>query len=619
MKTNILILATFIILSVKTEAQPASQTKTTNPFIVESLSMIRGDSLLSYMQALQDFETRFCLAPNRKEVAIWLMNKFLSFGIPEVSIDSFQFYVSWPNDTMTWQYNVIAKIPGQVCPDFEIVVMGHYDSSVFSWNGNPMNNAPGADDNASGVAAILECARVIMEMDYSPERSIIFLATAAEELMSFGNSGATHYAQQVFAENRKLGMVINNDMIAYNEDSWKLIIVDDHKSAHINYMATEVIENYTSLNYDFDNSVGFCDLEPFVDRAYSGIFFIEDYPRNPYYHTINDVVDHLDTTYHAEMTRVSLGLLLHYETITTEAALAEISDVPIANCSGSINPVITVRNLGSDTITSINVVCIINAYDTIVFSWTGTIPFLENAQIELPETLFALLDANDLKVILDNINETTDHFAGNNSMSISFGKAIPTPHEIKLRIRLDNKPEEITWDIKNNEGETVFNGGAYSTPNTIVNVTMNFEEMGCYTFTINDTGGDGLKPPGHFLLYYGTNSQIIFGTTFGNQAQTQFDVGNTLFVFEPGSSEGIRLHPNPVQDYGFIEFNLNSGSFVEITVYNLFGQKVYDLARQHYKSGIHQLKYYVGKLYSGVYIISIRLNDNHFVRKILKQ
>jgi hypothetical protein len=619
MKKALFFLAVLLILWSEADAQQKAVSRSTDPFIVEALELIRGDSLMSYMQALQDFETRYFLAPNRKEVATWIMNKFLSFGVPEVSIDSFLFYIPIQNDTTTWQYNVIAKIPGMVYPDFEVVVMGHYDSTVNPWSGNPMDIAPGADDNASGVAAALECARVMMEMGYSPERSIVFLATATEEYMYDGNSGATQYAQQVADQNRKLGMVINNDMIAYNEDSWRVIIVDDPHSAYINFMATEVIENYTSLNFSFNNFVGYCDLEPFIDLGYSGIFFIEDYPNqmNPYYHTINDVVDHLDTAYHAEITRVSLGLLLHYETMTTEAALAEIL-MPAANCSGSLNPVFKVRNLGSDTITSMDFICIINSLDTVVFSWMGTIPFLENGMVELPNIPFTLLDENEIKVVIETVNGLNDQYSDNNSMSFGFGKAIPTPSEIKLRLRLDNKPEEITWEIRNNEGEIVFSGGPYPTPNIIINITMNFDELGCYTFTINDAGGDGLNAPGHFLLYYSSNTHILYGINFGSQSQTQFDVGNTLFVIEPKELASVRLHPNPVQDYGFIELDLNSASVVEVVVYNLFGQQVYNLAGQHYEPGTHLIIIDAGNLNPGMYIVSIRLDDELFARRIIK-
>lgn len=73
------------------------------------------------------------------------------------------------------------------------IIGGHYDS--FTWE-NPLQYAPGADDNASGIAAILEIARVMKMRNYESECTIKFITFAAEELMRFGNSGAEHYAQE---------------------------------------------------------------------------------------------------------------------------------------------------------------------------------------------------------------------------------------------------------------------------------------------------------------------------------------------------------------------------------------------------------------------------------------
>ncbi len=314
------------------QQKPASST--TDPFIVEALSMIRGDSLLAYMQALQDFETRFMIAPNRREVATWIMEKFLSFGVPEVRLDSFLCNTTgFGFDTITWQYNVEAKIPGGDHADQEILTMGHYDSFVSSWSGDPMISAPGANDNASGTAAALESARIIMEMDYQPEKTLVFLATAAEELMYAGFSGAKHYAQQAYNDERNLAMIINNDMIAWNDGTGTVNIKIHENSPHINQLALHIIENYTSLDYIYGNLWTFADLEPFVELGYHGIYFMENFSNQfyPWYHTIDDVVDHLDTAYHAEITKISLGSILHLD-------IHGFIHLPgDANCDGAIN------------------------------------------------------------------------------------------------------------------------------------------------------------------------------------------------------------------------------------------------------------------------------------------
>jgi hypothetical protein len=309
--TFLVIILTFSSVTLQSQ----TYTSSADTMIVAALGMINADSLQANVQALQDMGTRFMLAPNRKEVATWIMDKFSSFGISEVRLDSSLCYVSinWPPliyDTTTWQYNVEARIEGNTIPDEEVVLVGHYDCAVqYS---DPLILAPGADDNASGTAATLECARVIMEMGYQPEQTLIFLASAAEELMYYGDAGTEHYAEEAQAAGRDITMAINNDMIAWNDGSWTLTLFNHILSPQITGLAIEIIENYTSLNYDSFEPVYDVggDIQPFLDAGYNGIYFME-VPINPNYHQVTDLIDYCDFLYLAEATKVSLGCILH--------------------------------------------------------------------------------------------------------------------------------------------------------------------------------------------------------------------------------------------------------------------------------------------------------------------
>ena len=595
--------------------QPADST------VVEALKMIRSDSLFSYMQHLQDFDTRFMLAPNRREIASSIMSKFLSFGFTEVRLDSFLCYTAHAYDTLTWQYNVEARILGSVYPDHEMIIMGHYDSYVEGSIGdNPFLLAPGANDNASGVATLLECARVIMKMGYQPRKTMVFLATAAEELMFSGDSGAKHYAQQASNNNRKLGMIINNDMIAWNNGNWELTMSYPENHVHMSTLAIHVLETYTTLNHTYSNFGTFADLSPFIDLGYHGIYFMESFSPSfyPYYHSIFDVVDHLDSLYHAEITKVNLAMLMHYDLINIDAAITEIFDIPTDNCTGSVFPSIVIANFGSDTITSLNIVCMINKKDSLVLPWTGSLAFLDSQLVKLPEIPFHLLNENELVITLENINNKQDQCMSNNTMSYTFGKALPTPKEVKLRIRLDANPHETTWSIKDASEKTVYSGGPYANPNHLINKTMTLDE-GCYIFTIYDEGGDGFNAPGHFLLYYGSNNKIFSGIDFGYKAQTQFDVGNTLSNSNIETSEYINFYPNPIKKKGVIEFEIINETMVKASIYNLIGIKVDDIINQVFEPGFHRVTFNSEDLKTGLYIISLNLEDKMVTKKLIKQ
>jgi hypothetical protein len=103
--------------------------------------------------------------------------------------------------------NVIATLRGGKDPDRIYVVSGHYDSMC----GNPADGeceAPGANDDASGTAAVLELARVMSKRQF--DATIVFMAVAGEEQ---GLLGAAYYAQQALEKKMNIEAMMTNDII----------------------------------------------------------------------------------------------------------------------------------------------------------------------------------------------------------------------------------------------------------------------------------------------------------------------------------------------------------------------------------------------------------------------
>jgi hypothetical protein len=103
--------------------------------------------------------------------------------------------------------NIIATLPGTDPSGRTLVVSGHYDSRVK----NPLDAtspAPGADDDASGVAAVLELAHVMSQ--YKFPATIVFMAVAGEEQ---GLNGSTHWAQLAKEQNTAIEAMFDNDII----------------------------------------------------------------------------------------------------------------------------------------------------------------------------------------------------------------------------------------------------------------------------------------------------------------------------------------------------------------------------------------------------------------------
>ncbi|MCB0445420.1 MAG: M28 family metallopeptidase [Gelidibacter sp.] len=106
-----------------------------------------------------------------------------------------------------WVNNVVAIQKGTTYPNCFIIMSGDIDSRVTNPN-NYISDAPGANDNASGMAGTIEAARVLSK--YKFESSIVYVGLSGEEQGLFGGKGLAEYAKE---NNWEIIGVFNNDMI----------------------------------------------------------------------------------------------------------------------------------------------------------------------------------------------------------------------------------------------------------------------------------------------------------------------------------------------------------------------------------------------------------------------
>jgi autotransporter-associated beta strand protein len=207
-------------------------------------------------------------------------------------------------------YNVVATLPGAVNPSEVYIVGAHYDST----------NNPGADDNASGTAGVIELARVLSRHRF--DATIVFIAFDREEQ---GMIGSKAYAN-AHALDDIHGMV-SLDMIAYNPAGIhhdKAIIYGRTASNPIkNDLAAAITSYGNGLTYEIGGDLPYSDHAPFEAKNKQACLLIEHaLDANPYYHSSADSVDtpnYIDYTYATNMTRSVAGWL------ATEAALIPIA------------------------------------------------------------------------------------------------------------------------------------------------------------------------------------------------------------------------------------------------------------------------------------------------------
>lgn len=258
---------------------------------------INPDSMGKHIAFLQSFGTRWSVAPNHRAVAYAIKAKFEKYGL-EVRVDSFY----RPN---TYHYNLTGIRRG-VADTNQIYIIGAHSDGI---NKKDSTKVPAADDNGSGMAALFEIARVMQQQDFHPTNSIYFIAFAQEEYALQG-SGVT---SGLLNQSKQIQYMLNNDMIANNSQSpngWKVKFKTYPRSESLTNMAIAACHDFTTLTDTIINDSCFCtDSYPFFAWGNKTIFFHE-YNFSPHYHSESDSLQYLDMNYCAEITRISMALLL---------------------------------------------------------------------------------------------------------------------------------------------------------------------------------------------------------------------------------------------------------------------------------------------------------------------
>ena len=280
-------------------AQAPSVTSAQDPLVESIVSLVSSSNLAAEVQTLQDFQTRYASTTNCEAAGEALFSSFSALGLDDVHFESFTFSSSYTSR------NVVAEKTGETYPNDVYIICSHYDSTSPS----RLTLAPGADDNASGTAAVLEAARVLAP--YPLDYTVRFIAFSAEE---WGLWGSRAYAAIARGGGRgDIHGVINLDMIGYADavpEDLQIIVNGNSTWLADLFLAAGTHYGIVGGTRTVDASFVYSDHSPFWDNGYPALLAIEDNPlTNPYYHRTTDTLDTLNLDFFTSATRASVGLL----------------------------------------------------------------------------------------------------------------------------------------------------------------------------------------------------------------------------------------------------------------------------------------------------------------------
>ncbi|MGB7055808.1 MAG: M28 family peptidase, partial [bacterium] len=359
-----------LMLSPIVKSEPQAARFNYNPLVQVIVDQVNPDSVLSYVQRLQDFVSRYSTHDSCVAAANYIAGKFTDYGCDSVY---FQYHTSGHAP------NVIGIKTGTLYPDsIYTVVCGHFDATSYL----APNIAPGADDNASGTAGVIEAMRVMR--DYQFEYSVRYIAFSGEE---FGLYGSYHYASLARSQGDSILGVLNADMIAYVNAYPESVDV----LAKISNPACEpfadffiaAADSYTTLltNKQMVTSAAYSDHHPFWQNGYLALCNIEDNPPvNPYYHEPGDTIGagYNDNDFCTEVIKAQVAALSLMARPLATAYLTVldywiVDTAPGGNGNGfwengeEVDLVVQVHNMGVDTAkTTYGTITTTNPYVTLI-------------------------------------------------------------------------------------------------------------------------------------------------------------------------------------------------------------------------------------------------------------
>ena len=237
--------------------------------------------------------------------ADYIADQFRSYGL-EVEFDSFPHHrrggLGGPLLGEYVMRNVVATLPGKGPNRDRIFLMtGHYDSISSKTTGWQENwhtlPAPGASDNASGIAEILETARILSRQDF--DFTIRFVAFTGEELFLFGSE---HYSKLVAERGDQIAGVLNFDLLGHDEDGvLDIHVLGDEASQWLVNAFGTAAQRYNidvDLRKKNDPSFIFSDHSPFWNIGIPAVMVAEESTFNPpesteYIHSEIDTLDQI--------------------------------------------------------------------------------------------------------------------------------------------------------------------------------------------------------------------------------------------------------------------------------------------------------------------------------------
>ena len=332
-----------LLLLIAAASLAGAQEKSLQPRVREIIDAVSEDRIAATIKKLASFPTRNTLSTQGAEAARQWISAELQRYSPRLQVSLEHFKVKKFDERVFRDvdlYNVVAVLPGMSMPETQVLITGHYDTlnliplpgqtpivestdnvadrpTTYDWTKTDAP-APGANDDASGTATVMELARVMSRYQFA--KTLVFIAFCGEEQ---GLIGSTLHAAAARKRSQSIEAVLNNDIIGgdtsgngrIGNGSVSLYSSDvmDSPAQQLARYARQIGERYlpsmkVNMMFQQDRLGRGGDHTPFQMEGYAAVRFStpnEDYSHQ---HTATDLPEFVSVPYTARVARINAAI-----------------------------------------------------------------------------------------------------------------------------------------------------------------------------------------------------------------------------------------------------------------------------------------------------------------------
>lgn len=284
-------------------------------------------------------------------------------------------------------------------------------------------------------------------------------------------------------------------------------------------------------------------------------------------------------------------------------------------CGEEINPVITIENMGSETLTSFDIEYQVNDESIQNYSWTGSLEYSDGETIELPALpINTILETNVLSITLLNPNGVPDDNQDDNNLTSEFYQSPESTNLLYLEFTDGLFTYELDYELTNSSGDIIYSRNAPDSVQ-IIQDTFYLDIDECYEFKLIDAGNNGFSS-GSLTLVDSENSEIVYiEGNFGSEVSKPFysiipaNISNKNI-----KRDVIKVFPNPSPGIINIYFDKKPGHEFVAKLYDLAGKQIENAKMIEQTKKYYQIN--LSNIEQGIYFLTITNGKQIFNKKI---